>query len=313
MRRPSSSSSGSRSISSSSLAEPLTRRARWAGQQARVAADLAQLQQGVQDGDAAARHALARRWPRAPACPWTGAMPRTGRAAPRPGRRSRRISVFGGSSVAVLPWCGAAGRARRAAPAARGARGRPASRWGAEECGGSAAGRRGSRAAGSRTAPTARPGGSPSACRSGRAGGGRRACAHHLGGLGARVLDGWASSRISRCQVWAAEPLAVARQQRIGGQHQVVLGRWRRSARAGRAVQHQHPQRRREALRLAPPVADQAGGRDHQAGRSSRPASFFEQDVARVCTVLPRPMSSARMPPRSKSRRNCSQSRPWRW
>ena len=46
------------------------------------------------------------------------------------------------------------------------------------------------------------------------------------------------------------------------------------------------------------------------AGRSSRPASFSARMCASVCTVLPRPMSSASTPERSCSRRNCIQLRP---
>ena len=49
------------------------------------------------------------------------------------------------------------------------------------------------------------------------------------------------------------------------------------------------------------------------AGRSSRPASRSARMCASACTVLPRPMSSARMPPSSKRTRNCSQASPCSW
>ena len=100
----------------------------------------------------------------------------------------------------------------------------------------------------------------------------------------------------------------------VGGDDQVgasASGRGERLAvQPVRAVVHVHPEVRGEPRRLALPVADQRH-RAHQqrgarprAGRATSDSSWM---------VLPRPMSSARMPPRPSSPRKDSQDSPRCW
>ena len=58
--------------------------------------------------------------------------------------------------------------------------------------------------------------------------------------------------------------LLVARQQRVGGEHQVVFANLAESGVPVRAVQHQYAQLRGELGGLTLPVTHQAGWRDHQ-------------------------------------------------
>ena len=120
---------------------------------------------------------------------------------------------------------------------------------------------------GSRTATTARRDGSPSACRSGTAGGAPSSRQTHAGSSSRwRFLIVCASSSTARCQSPRQQTSCVARQQRIGGQHQIVRRRSRRSAPcAVGPVQRQHAQRGREACRLGEPVRDQAGRADDES------------------------------------------------
>ena len=72
------------------------------------------------------------------------------------------------------------------------------------------------------------------------------------------------------------------------------------------AVMDQHRQVGREALRLLLPVADDRGRADQQASADGRRATRAAS-MASVCTVLPRPMSSARQAPSPQRRRKASQ------
>ena len=76
-----------------------------------------------------------------------------------------------------------------------------------------------------------------------------------------------------------AQFLFIARQQRIGGQHQVVAVDGVEALQPLRAVQQQHAQGGREAGRFVLPVAHQAGGSDHQRGLGQAARFFFGQDV----------------------------------
>ena len=172
-------------------------------------------------------------------------------------------------------------------------------------------------ASGSRTATTVRPGGSRAACRSGTAGAARRSRQTPRVAFGCGVLDRLRlvedHAGASACSRSAS---LVARQQRRRSSapgrlspicvEALVRGR-RRAATAPAA-------RARSARPRPASSAPALVGHDDQrrAGRAGRPR-FSTRMCASVCTVLPRPMSSARMPPRSCSRRNCSQSRPCCW
>ena len=65
-----------------------------------------------------------------------------------------------------------------------------------------------------------------------------------------------------------------------------------------------------EARRLLHPVADDRGRAHDERRRVAVASSFQRARNARVMSVLPRPMSSARTPPAPSSRRNCSQAMP---
>ena len=191
-RRPSASSSGSISMQQRrAWRASLTLRAASQLDQARVAADLAQLEQRVEDrrsgcgrspraGDLVAHLARASRRARS----------RRGRAARPRSSTLRTISVLAGSSLRHL-LLGAAQEERPDAAceqvAARGCR--RASRSACGTGGGTCRRRRGSPASGSRTATTARRGGSPAACRSGTGGGARRAAHDFARAWLAGVLD----------------------------------------------------------------------------------------------------------------------------
>ena len=81
----------------------------------------------------------------------------------------------------------------------------------------------------------------------------------------------------------------------------------RRGAAAAGAVVHGDAQQRREAGGLGLPVAHDRQRADHQVR-----ARAVRTRWASVVGVLPRPMSSARQPPRPSWWRNCSQPSPRR-
>ena len=97
-------------------------------------------------------------------------------------------------------------------------------------------------------------------------------CEQPAAWLGVGFLIVCASSRTSDVPVLRRQHRVVARQQRIGRQHEVVRRDRRRTALAVLARAAAARAARREALRLAPPVRHQAGRRDDQRRRSSRPA-----------------------------------------
>ena len=118
-----------------------------------------------------------------------------------------------------------------------------------------------------------------------------------------------ASSSTTRSHAHRGQRVGVAGGGRVGGQHA------RRRRRAARpvgpvgAVQHAHPQRRREPGGLALPVARApTAGRSAASGRTAACSSS-----ASSCTVLPSPMSSARQAPRPSRSRKASQEKPRRW
>jgi hypothetical protein len=137
--------------------------------------------------------------------------------------------------------------------------------------------------------------------------------ARGLGGLGPGVLDVLRLVEDQQVVLLFAELLGVARQQRIGGEDQVMLGDPREVAAAAGAMQGEHAQLRGEALGFVQPVGDQAGRHHHQGRRAEAPGLFSRSTWASDCSVLPRPMSSARMPLAPTSRSVCIQLRPSCW
>ena len=84
-------------------------------------------------------------------------------------------------------------------------------------------------------------------------------------GVGVRVLDVLRLVDDHRVPRLGQQNVAVPRQERIGGQHQVVAGDGIEAGLAVRAMQREHLQRRRETLRFGPPVGHQRCGGDDQA------------------------------------------------
>jgi hypothetical protein len=131
--------------------------------------------------------------------------------------------------------------------------------------------------------------------------------ARRLGRIGAGVLDGLGLVQDGVVEAGLLEEQRVPAQRAIGGQHHVGLAEVGRLPGAGVPGVLEDPQLRREAQGLGLPVEDQRAGRHDQRGQlaCARGAS--------TCTVLPRPMSSARQPPKPKRSRKRIQPRPRRW
>ena len=123
---------------------------------------------------------------------------------------------------------------------------------------------------------------------------------HGLRDLRVRVLDELRFVEHHDAKSELVQLLLVAPQQGVVGDDDVVLGDLLAQVVArGTALEHEHLEVRRETLRLAPPVVQHRRGADDQRG----PRIFIvlmrsHASQASVWSVLPRPMSSARMPPR---------------
>ena len=100
-----------------------------------------------------------------------------------------------------------------------------------------------------------------------------------LGRLRAVVLDVVRFVEDHQVIIVLAQLFLVARQQRVGGQHQVGAVDLVEQLEPLLALQQQHAQARGEARGLVLPVGHQAGRGDHQ-GRAGQAAGFlFDQDV----------------------------------
>ena len=132
-----------------------------------------------------------------------------------------------------------------------------------------------------------------------------------LGRAGARVLD---RLRLVQDRVVERDLLQVTdvpAQRAVGGQDDVVLGDAVEGVAPAAAGEIEHAQRRREARRFLLPVEHERPRHDDErwttdaaaCSRSMRRASI----AASTMTVLPRPISSARQPPKPKRRRNSNQ------
>jgi hypothetical protein len=95
------------------------------------------------------------------------------------------------------------------------------------------------------------------------------------------------------------EGLEVAAEQGVIGDDDVVLGDlFAEIMPGGAAFQDEHFEVRGETIGFAPPVVEDGGGADDQDGLGFlRRFVPSQASQARVWRVLPRPMSSARMPP----------------
>ena len=307
--RPSATSSGSISISASSLARGGAAFAPRQLDQARVAADLAQLQQRIEDHDVAAVEPLGGdrlahfRVHRA-------SRSRRGRAGAPRARSVHDDSVLGGSSGATSLL----GAAQDERPHAAGAGLRPARlvafsigvRNARAKCSSGSPSRPGIRKSNSdHSSPRWFSIGVPVS--TAVAGLERRG---PLRELVSRVLDGLRLVEDHRVPRLGEQDVLVAQEQRVGGEHQVVRRGCRRNAvpapaRAGRA-----PERRAKRSAPSRQLATTLVGQTTRHGRSGRP-SCSARRWASACTVLPRPMSSASTPPRPASPRNRSQEYPW--
>ena len=92
--------------------------------------------------------------------------------------------------------------------------------------------------------------------------------------------------------------IAIAEEQRISGEHQIGGGNVTEGAGTLRPVQASRCSCGAKRVASARQFGPTLVGQTTRQGRSRRPACFSTRMWARVCTVLPRPMSSARMPPR---------------
>lgn len=109
------------------------------------------------------------------------------------------------------------------------------------------------------------------------------------GGLGGGVLDVLRLVEDQQVEPPLAQLGGVAWQQGIGGQHQVVLVDAGEVAAPTGAVQGQHAQIGSEALGLVQPVGDQAGGHHHQRRRVKPPGLLFQEHVGQRLQGLAQP------------------------
>ena len=85
------------------------------------------------------------------------------------------------------------------------------------------------------------------------------------------------------------ERFKIARQQRIRGQHQIIIGQCIKILTPLGSVQHQHGQIRRKFLSLAPPVMHQAGRRQHQSRMAQSSLLSLGQDMRQRLHGFPQP------------------------
>ena len=145
--------------------------------------------------------------------------------------------------------------------------------------------------------------------------------ARRLGGLGARVLDGLGLVEDHVVEADVLQEGRVAAQRAVGGEHEVVVLEVLARADAPGARVVEHAQLGREPRRLLLPVEHERA-RHHDERRPGPLAALVDRrglarraarsSSASTCTVLPRPMSSARQPPKPKRSRKCSQPSPSR-
>jgi hypothetical protein len=103
--------------------------------------------------------------------------------------------------------------------------------------------------------------------------------ARHLVRLRLGILDELGLVHHQQVPVVCQQGLAVAHQQRIGGQHQVGPGDVAEQLGAILAMQDQHLETGGELRRFVAPVGHQAGGGDHQAGPVGASRSLFQVQV----------------------------------
>jgi hypothetical protein len=137
--------------------------------------------------------------------------------------------------------------------------------------------------------------------------------AHHLGCVGVGVFDVLRLVQHHQVPLGVQPALAVALQQRVGRDDDVLLANGVGHLMAVFAVQHQRAQLRAKALGLALPVAHQADRRNDERRMGKATALFFDLDVGQRLQGFAQPMSSARMPASPWVRKNCSQFRPCCW
>ena len=140
-----------------------------------------------------------------------------------------------------------------------------------------------------------------------------------LGPLRLGVLDrlGLVEDGVVEADVLELGDVAVRGCRRWSPRGRTGRGAPGRALRSGPGVV-QHAELRGEPLGLLDPVEHEAAGHHDQRRRSAgrrRLSAAARRDCSRAstCTVLPRPMSSARQPPRRNSRRKCSQPSPSFW
>ena len=103
--------------------------------------------------------------------------------------------------------------------------------------------------------------------------------AHYLRGLALRVLDRLRLVEHEHRIVVFDQSVAVAQQQRVGGDHQIMTRYLRVQARARRTVHNEHGKIRHEACGLVMPVRDQAGRRNYQSGLIETTAMLFGEQM----------------------------------
>ena len=98
--------------------------------------------------------------------------------------------------------------------------------------------------------------------------------------LAARVLDRLGLVQNQQVEFLARQLLLIAGQGRVGGEHDVAVEDSPPELVALGSVQGQHGEGRGEPGELAPPVAHQAGGRDHQDRSIQTPGLLLGDDVS---------------------------------
>ena len=136
--------------------------------------------------------------------------------------------------------------------------------------------------------------------------------ADRLGDLRVGVLDRVCLVEHERCSGIAASSLAIARDEWYVVTITSCVAQRAEPLVTIRPVVHGDAQRRREPLEFALPVPDEARRRDDHRGPVEPAVSRSVSTCAIVCSVLPRPMSSASTPPAPCARRCWSHATPSR-
>ena len=98
-------------------------------------------------------------------------------------------------------------------------------------------------------------------------------------GMRLGVLDELGFVEHQQMKLLLQQDFLVAHEQRVSRENEIGIGDIGKMQRAGRTVQGQHLEARREAFRLAAPVGDKAGGHHDHAGQGGTSADLFKMQM----------------------------------